>query len=290
MSRPIWFVNLIKKSFPTRFALARFTRAPLIGRLIDHAFFDGDDIIYLPRDNLIQDNLLQVNEPIERPADIALPSAVVAHFIEQAEYHWIMDFCLCRESDHCHDYPRELGCIFLGEAVLKINPKLGRLATRQEALNHLRRCQEAGLVHMIGRNKLDTIWLGATPGQKLMTICNCCPCCCLWRVLPHVDRTIGDKVTRMPGVTVLVTDGCKGCKLCVRDICFVDAIQMDGERAVSDGDRCRGCGRCVEICPLAAIDLTYQPAFSVEQSIDRIAPLVDLRGGVGAEPRTHHHM
>ena len=206
MSRPIWFVNLIKKSFPTRFALARFTRAPLIGRLIDHAFFDGDDIIYLPRDNLIQDNLLQVNEPIERPADIALPSAVVAHFIEQAEYHWIMDFCLCRESDHCHDYPRELGCIFLGEAVLKINPKLGRLATRQEALNHLRRCQEAGLVHMIGRNKLDTIWLGATPGKQLLPICNCCPCCCLWKIIPDLNPIISSKVTKMPGIEELVSE------------------------------------------------------------------------------------
>lgn len=271
MSRPIWFVNLVKKSFPSRFALARFTKAPVVGRLIDHALFGGDDIIYLPKDNLIQ-----VNEPIQRPADTVLPSAVVAHFIERSEYRWIMDFCICRDSDDCQDYPQELGCIFLGEAVLKINPKLGRLATKQEALDHLRRCQEAGLVHMIGRNKLDTIWLGATPGQKLLTICNCCPCCCLWRVLPHVDQVISDKVTRMPGVSVSVNATCKGCKLCTRDVCFVDAIQMVEGRAVIDGELCRGCGRCVEICPLDAIDLTFAPVMSVQRSIDRLAPLVEL--------------
>lgn len=251
--------------------MARFTRTPLIGQLIDYALFGGDDIIYLPKDNLIQ-----VNEPIERPADTVLPSDVVAHFIEQAEYHWIMDFCICRESDHCEDYPRDLGCIFLGEAVLKINPKLGRLASKEEALDHLRRCQQAGLVHMIGRNKLDTIWLGATPGKQLLTICNCCPCCCLWRVLPHVDHAISDKITRMPGVTVTVNDNCKGCKLCVRDVCFVNAVHMDGKRAVIDGDVCRGCGRCVEICPLDAIELTFRPAFSVDKSIERITPLVQL--------------
>jgi len=282
MSRPIWFVNLVKKAFPTRFALARFTKTPLIGRLIDRALFGGDDIIYLPKDNLIQENriktkLIRVNEPLQRPADTVLPSAVVAHFIEQSEYRWIMNFCICRESDDCQDYPQDLGCIFLGEAVLKINPKLGRLATKQEALDHLRRCQEAGLVHMIGRNKLDTIWLGATPGEKLLTICNCCPCCCLWRVLPHVDQTIGHKVTRMPGVTVAVNQACKGCKLCVRDVCFVNAIQMVDGRAVIDADRCRGCGRCVEICPLDAIDLTFTPATSVQRAIDRIAPLVQLK-------------
>jgi ferredoxin len=282
MSRPLWFVNLVKKSFPTRFALARFTKAPLVGRLIDHALFDGDDIIYLPKDNLVQDertrgNLIAVNEPIKRSPDTVLPSAVVAHFIEQSEYRWIMNFCICRASDDCQEYPQELGCLFLGEAVLKINRELGHLATKQEALDHLHRCQEAGLVHMIGRNKLDTIWLGATPGEKLLTICNCCPCCCLWRVLPHVDQAIGDKITRMPGVSVSVNEACKGCKLCIRDVCFVDAIQMVDGRAVIDVDRCRGCGRCVEVCPLDAIDLSFAPSTSVQRSIDRIAPLVELR-------------
>jgi ferredoxin len=278
----MWFVSLVKKSFPTRFALARFTKAPLVGRLIDQALFGGDDIIYLPKDNLVREDrirkkVIPVNESVQRPADTVLPSAVVAHFIEQSEYRWIMDFCICRESDNCQDYPKELGCIFLGEAVLKINPKLGRLATKEEALDHLRRCQEAGLVHMIGRNKLDTIWLGATPGKKLLTICNCCPCCCLWRVLPHVDHAIGDKVTRMPGVNVSVNAACKGCKLCTREVCFVDAIHMIDGRAVIDAARCRGCGRCVEVCPLDAIDLSFAPSTAVQRSIDRIVPLVELQ-------------
>jgi Fe-S-cluster-containing hydrogenase component 2 len=56
----------------------------------------------------------------------------------------------------------------------------------------------------------------------------------------------------------------------------VDAIQMVDGRAVIDADRCRGCGRCVEVCPLDAIDLTFAPATSVQQAIDRIAPLVEL--------------
>ena len=30
MSRPLWFVNLIKKSFPQRFRLARLTHLPVI--------------------------------------------------------------------------------------------------------------------------------------------------------------------------------------------------------------------------------------------------------------------
>jgi hypothetical protein len=90
-----------------------------------------------------------------------------------------MNTCLCRDAKQCKDYPIDLGCLFLGEAALGINPRLGRGVTKREALEHIRRCREAGLVHLIGRNKLDTVWLGVGPGDKLLTICHCCPCCCL---------------------------------------------------------------------------------------------------------------
>lgn len=139
----------------------------------------------------------------------------------------------------------------------------------------MRRCREAGLVHLIGRNKLDTVWLGVGPGTKLMTICNCCPCCCLWRVLPYVSSQIGSKVTRMPGVSVTVTDRCIGCGTCTEEVCFVNAIHLvDGHAAI--GDACRGCGRCVDVCPQGAIEISIKYDQFVEKSIARLAPLVDL--------------
>ncbi|MCP4541641.1 MAG: hypothetical protein GY832_31295 [Chloroflexi bacterium] len=147
--------------------------------------------------------------------------------------------------------------------------------TKQEALEHVRRCREAGLVHMIGRNKLDLIWLGVGPAHKLLTVCNCCPCCCLWKIIPHVNPLIGNKVTRMPGVTVTVTDRCVGCGVCTRDICFVDAIRLKGGRA-EISDACRGCGRCVEICPEQAIELLIDDDRFIARSIERLSSLVDV--------------
>lgn len=270
MARPLWFVNLVKKCFPGRFFLARLTKVPAIGRVIDHGLFEGDDIIYLPKDSVIQ-----VNEPVAPPEEMVLPSRLLEHFIHQATHHWIMNFCICRAASGCRDYPIDLGCLFLGEAVLGINPELGRLATKEEALAHVRRCRDAGLVHMIGRNKLDTVWLGVEPGHKLLTICNCCPCCCLWKMIPEIDPSIGRKITRMPTVSVSVTEACVGCRLCAEGVCFVDAIRMDGELAVIGG-ACRGCGRCVEICPVDAIELSFDERLSVRESIERLSPLIDL--------------
>lgn len=270
MSRPTWFVDLLRKTFPDRFRAAELTKIPVIGRAVDRALFAGDDIIYLPKDNVIP-----IDRAIPRPESLVLPSQIVEHFIEQAAYHWIMNFCICRDASACRDYPTTLGCLFLGEAVLEINPQHGRLVSKEEALTHARRCRAAGLVHLIGRNKLDSVWLGAGPGHKLMTICNCCPCCCLWRMLPQIDPAIGHKVSRLPGISVAVTDHCAGCGACAEGICFVDAIHLkDGRAAISDA--CRGCGRCVEICPTGAIELTVGDTGFVDAAIARLTSLVDV--------------
>jgi ferredoxin len=262
-------VGIIKKTFPGIFTIARATNVPGVGRLIDKALFEGDDMIYLPRDSVIE-----VNREVEAPADVVLPSQVVDHFIEEANYLWIMDYCICREGNHCEDYPHELGCLFMGEAAMQINPGLGRKVTKDEAKEHAKKCREAGLVHLIGRNKLDEVWLWVSPGHKLLTVCNCCPCCCIWRTAPYLTPDIGRKITRMPGVTVQVTGECEGCGTCVEQ-CFVQAISLEEGRAVIS-ESCRGCGQCVSVCPDSAIEISIELEQSIKDSIERIAPLVDV--------------
>ena len=270
MASPIWIRNLIKRTFSQRFFLSRLTRVPPVGRLLDKALFDGDDLIILPKNDVIQ-----VNRALESPEDTVLPSRVVEHFIKEAHYHWIMDACICRESSHCKDYPVDLGCLFLGKATQGINPKFGRPVSAEEALLHVERCREAGLVHLVGRNKLDSVWLNVRPGNELFTICNCCPCCCLWKVLPHMSTRISSKVTKMPGVSVFVTGQCIGCGTCTKNICFANAIRLEGDRAVI-GNGCRGCGRCVESCPQNAIHIRITDESFVSRTIGRLSDLVDV--------------
>jgi len=250
MARPLWFVQLLKKTFPNVRNIAKMTNAPIIGRILDKMLFEDDDIIYLPKDSVV----IEIGKNLETPQETALPSRIVDHFIDKANFHWVMDFCICRDSCDCQDYPKEIGCLFLGEAAKRINPHLG---------------------HLIGRNKLDAMWLDAFPGENLLTVCNCCPCCCLWRTIQDLHPDIAKKITKMHGVTVEVTDDCVGCGTCTDGVCFVNAIRLVDNRAVIS-DECRGCGRCVEVCPNDAIRLSIDDTDYFEKSVKRVSSAVDV--------------
>lgn len=265
MARPLWFVSLLKHYFPYRKKIASWsTSNPFVKKFMDTFLFNGDTMVYLPKDKLV------INEKIEPQENTVLPSEVVHHFIDQANYLWIMNTCICREAEDCQDYPIDLGCLFMGEAVLQIHSKLGHLVSKEEAHAHIQKAQELGLVHLIGRNKLDTVWMGVGPGDKLMTVCNCCPCCCLFKILPDLHPSLSASVTRMEGVEITVSDDCVGCGLCAKDgVCFVEAITMqDGKAVISEN--CRGCGRCVEICKKNAIRISLNKPDYVEKAIDKL--------------------
>jgi ferredoxin len=286
MALPSWFLEIIKKLFPQRFIFARLTRVPILGSIIKKMFFENNTMIILPKNQsiiisnvndkpkVIKKKKITINQTIEQAEELVLPSQIVNYFIDKAQHHFIMNFCICREANKCQNYPRELGCLFLGEAVLNIDPNLGRLVTKEEAHKHVERCRREGLVHLIGRDKLDAMWLDVRPENKLLTICNCCECCCLWRMTPYLSQPIAKDIRCMPGVTVNITEHCTNCGSCLDGICFVDAIKMGDEKPFITSN-CRGCGRCVEICPVGAIQLSFNKE-AIEESKSIISRIIEI--------------
>lgn len=283
MPKPMIYVKILKKLFPYRFFFARFTKIPILGRFFDWYMFHMDEIFYLPRDNVVT---IPVEKELDQQGSIVLPSQVIDLLIDQTDKIWIMDWCICRSASKCESYPIDLGCLFMGNAALKISPKLGHPATKEEAKAHGKRAREAGLVHLVGRNKIDSIWLGVGPRKELLTTCYCCECCCLWRMLPKVSKKIAAKITKMPGVNVEVQeDICIGCGICSgksevtnKPICFVEAITLDEEKgkAVIDQENCRGCGRCAEVCPEEAIKVTIDNVDQIPNLAKHMMSLVDI--------------
>ncbi len=270
MGRPLWFVKVLKKAFPNGQYLGLLTRVPFLRKVIEKGFLH-DKLIFLSSDRVVP-----VNQTVEKVEDMILPSKIVEHFVEKAKYRWVMNFCICREGMHCEHYPRDLGCLFMGDAVLNINPALGRLVSKDEALTHVKKCRDAGLIHTIGRNKLDAAWLGVKPGHKLLTVCNCCECCCIARYFQKLTPKIKAVAVKMPGASVRVTDRCKGCGSCTKNVCIFGAIQLVNKRARINAQECRACGRCATRCPNNAIDLVIDDKAFIQKTIDQIDGLVEI--------------
>jgi len=88
--------------------------------------------------------------------------------------------------------------------------------------------------------------------------CNCCGCAC-WNVGSIKRRKIPRDVL-MATYFIRDTDEeeCAGCGECV-EVCPVDAIQMEGDLPMVDEDWCIGCGVCVVKCPAEAAKLKLRP-------------------------------
>lgn len=217
---------------------------------------------------------IPVYQGVEVTGGTALPITVAEHFIREACHRVLLDFCPCRKANGCREYDVNLGCIFVGEGAREINPEVGKPVGMEEALECLHRAVDAGLVPMVGKVKFDADYLGVKEHRRLMTICNCCPCCCLAGGIHLAPRDVRDIVVRLEGVEVEVTGDCSGCGACLEACVFRQIEILDGRAVV--GVECKGCGRCAAICPDDAISIRVDNPEYIRQCIDRISAYVDV--------------
>ena len=99
-------VRVLKYFFNGRYRLAAMTkRSNTFSRVVEKMLFDGDDMIVVPKDSVVKRNV-DINIDIEDAGEsTVLPSDVVKRLIFEADDIFIMDFCLCRRSNKCDDYP-----------------------------------------------------------------------------------------------------------------------------------------------------------------------------------------
>ena len=190
MKTSLRFVHLLEKIFPHISKLAKLSKNPIISKLFYKIIFNKNNLTVIPKDNVVE---IKLNKKINPLDSVVVPSDIVHKFIDEANHHFLMNFCICKEAMQCKNHPIEYGCLFMDDAVLEINKDFGRLVSKEEAHKHIRKCREDGLVHLIGSDKLDEQWLGVSEGLKLLTVCNCCECCCLWRMLPDLDSKLSSQ-------------------------------------------------------------------------------------------------
>jgi len=92
---------------------------------------------------------------------------------------------------------------------------------------------------------------------KVMHNCNCCGCAC-WNVGTIRRRKIPrDDLMAVYFTRKTLPEHCTGCGACV-DICPVQAIELKADVAVVDQQWCIGCGVCALRCEFDALQICYR--------------------------------
>lgn len=262
-------IFVVNRIFHWRFWIAGLTKKSKVAKkVINKMLFEKDEVLVLP-------NTIPINQKIESDGSDFLPTDVMKEVIKQCDDIVIMDTCLCRTSNKCEDYPQDIGCIFLGPTSRKIPRAIGHTATVEEALDHVDKADAAGLSHIIGRNKIDSVWMNVRPGEGLLTICHCCPCCCLWKVVPNLEDEIANKISRLDGVSIKINeDNCKKCLKCLKQDCMFDAIHLENGKITINQEMCRGCGLCANVCKFDAITVNYDNK-TIDNVINRMYNLIE---------------
>jgi ferredoxin len=158
--------------------------------------------------------------------------------------------CICRKKSsllgHPCSKPLESCLVFGGMGEYYVENGIGRRVTLPEALEVLRKNEEAGLVP------------SPANAQKVGGMCSCCACCCgMLRAIklhPHPSSLVKSNYFAQVDEEL-----CAGCETCI-ERCQMEAIFMKEDRATIDLKRCVGCGLCVTTCPTKALSLRRKAA------------------------------
>lgn len=200
--------------------------------------------------------------PIEREIPVkqeALTYQQVSGLIENAR-SFMVNECICKKKQGLLDKPCSKPvevCLAMAPVpgVFEKNSWGGRVITKEEAYDVMKKAEEAGLVHLTS-NIESGHWY----------ICNCCGCCC------DVLRAAGLGLPNMVNshyYAEIDPELCTACGVCADTRCQVKAIRKGDDSCSVITKRCIGCGLCATTCPEEAVKMVHK------KPEDRVSPPKD---------------
>lgn len=185
--------------------------------------------------------IVPVSESVDARQQI-LAYEDVRSMIDEADLIAVTN-CTCRLTAQKCDRPVEI-CMQLGKAgSYAVERGTGRQVDKPEALELLKKAEEAGLIHVTMNRSADTHF-----------ICNCCNDCCMtFPMLISRQLKMCDPSRFVARVEASLCDSCGQCV----ERCYFGALTMEDESAgaIIEAETCMGCGLCQVVCPTGAIAL-----------------------------------
>ena len=226
-------------------------------------------------------NYIPVNLPMGEFESEVVPYKVFEHFINKAS-NIVLRKCPCRERWDCQNHSKEYGCIFMGDDTknMALDSDEGYVATKEQALEHVKNAIADGLVPLLGRNVDEAEdGHGVKDTGRFLSGCFCCECCCIGVTFGKygvVSSMGGDSGGSMKGMKIKVDpELCDGCGTCIEVCPFKWRKNIDGKSSV-DPAYCTGCGRCVTVCPNGAISFDIEDPNYIEKFVAKFESIVDV--------------
>jgi Pyruvate/2-oxoacid:ferredoxin oxidoreductase delta subunit len=189
---------------------------------------------------------IEINQEVQDPRT-ALPIDIISEMVSREPLIAVSE-CYCRLSNRligneC-DYPMETCFTFneLGAALIDIGT--ARQVDAEEAVQILRECEEAGLVHNVDNCE-----------EHLKSLCNCCSCHCpAMHALERGQTNVSAPSRFEPG---LDEEACTLCGVCI-ERCPLKVISQTNGSLAFDRTNCIGCGLCASGCPENALRMALR--------------------------------
>ena len=257
-TRPKWYLTFLAKIWKLSYIKPS---VPILGKLMYNIQVDARtpeqlNISYLP-----------VNAVLE-VGSLPLPIIILEGMIRSSEHRVITHRCTCRDAWKCKNFDLNIGCIHIGLPTVEEDTTVAHHASIEEAIVHLHKAVNAGLVPFIGHVAADnTIW-NVSKDRPFTTVCFCCPCCCTqfdyYRYLPPAAQ---DSFHRLKGVTVIMEqDKCIGCGKCT-EVCLTGAAVLRDGKSHCEDTLCKTCGVCAQACPQKAIRISVE---NIEATVNEL--------------------
>lgn len=249
--RPRWWLDFLRIFWPLTYLSAKMTQWPIVGKIVAFVLrplFTGKNfhVSHLP-----------INKDIKGAGSAFIPEKVLEELVRRSSHRITINRCTCRELKRCEHYPVEDACLQLGEGTRYLDRHIATPRTVDEALAHVHKMLDLGLVPMIGRVRMDDFFYGTPNTGRSLTICFCCHCCCtIFNSIRFCPDDVKESLVRLKGLWVSINHAeCTMCGICVKE-CFTGALSVYENRIAWSGELCKGCGRCAMVCPKKVVSLT----------------------------------
>jgi ferredoxin len=203
------------------------------------------------KDNMpIFARIIPVERELSVPQEKILPLHEASKIIDEQETISLSE-CPCKLQRALVEEPCKIAsdinrCIHFGNiGRYFIEHNLGKQISREEAKKVLKAAEADGLVHKTFHDDFDL-------EQSENAICNCCKDCCI--LFQSYYRGTFPFHTLTSYITELDENICKGCGTCVEK-CPIEALSLINRKSQHDENKCIGCGVCTTQCPEGARSL-----------------------------------